>query len=585
MRASLLAIWFSALTVLLGDEFFPKPGWTDKPDPIAGAEAEPGGEISMYGGQQPHSLNYYLDYNSFSVQVFLSMYETLLDTDPVTADYTPCLARRWSVSDDRRTFTFWVDERARWSDGTPVTAADVLWTYEAIMNTNNLTGVHRVALEKFEKPTLVESNGVRFVATEVHWRNLGAVGTFPVMPRHVFATQDFNKVNFLFPVMSGPYRLGEFKENGYLKLERRPDWWRRVDRRCQKVANFQTIVQRFYEERENAFEAFKKGLLDVYPVNTARLWVNETSGDRFDRNWIVKQKVVNHQPIGFQGFAMNMRRPPFDDSRVRLAMAHLLDREKLNKTIMYSQYFLHRSYFEDLYDKQNPCNLPLIAFDKEKARQLLKEAGWAANPKTGLLEKGGKPFSFRFLSSDQGSDKFLAIFSEDLKDVGIELRIDRKDQAAWTRDMDEFNYDMTWAAWSAGLFKDPEDMWASMEATRIGGHNITGFKDADVDAMIEKQRTIFDVQERHQICREIDKRIVAQTPYVLLWNLNYVRLLYWNKFGMPATVLSKYGDSANALWYWWHDPDAAAELESAMKSGVSLPPRPASVVFDDSFKP
>ena len=250
---------------------------------------------------------------------------------------------------------------------------------------------------------------------------------------------------------------------------------------------------------------------------------------------------------------------------------------------MYSQYFLHRSYFEDLYSDTRPCPNPIIELDKAKARELLKNAGWKVNPKTGFLEKNGQKFSFRFLSNDSSSDKFLAIYAENLKDVGIELIIDKKDWASWARDMEEYNYQMTWAAWSSGVFKDPETMWSSKEAERKGGNNITGFKNAKVDEWMEKQKGIFDMNERNEIFRQMDQIIYQAYPYVLLWNINYTRLLYWNKFGTPPTVLSKYGDESSALTYWWMDPDAQAALADAINMKMPLPPVPASVKFDEVF--
>ena len=585
MRTLHLAILLFAVPLSVpAEQVFPAADWKDEPNPIASADAISGGDITAFAGQNPQSLNYYLDNNTFSVQVFASMFETLLGMDPITAEYVPGLAKRWTISDDKKTFTFVLDERARWSDGRPITADDVRWTYDAIMNPRHLTGVHRVSLEVFDPPEVLDERRIRFRAGNVHWRNLGAAGGFHVMPKHAYADLDFNKINFEFPVVSGPYRLDEVDEGILIRLRRRDDWWARSQARFRNTANFGTLTFRFFAERENAFEAFKKGQIDIYPVYTSRIWVNETRGERFAKNWIVKQKVENHQPMGFQGFAMNMRRPPFDDLRVRQAMSYLLDRERMNRTIMYSQYFMQRSYFEDLYSKENPCTNTFYEFDKARARQLLTEAGWAANPETGILEKDGQPFRFGFLTRSASADKFLAIYSEDLKDVGIELTIDRKDWAAWSKDMDEFNYDMTWASWSAGIFKDPEGMWASEEAERKGGNNITGFKDPRVDELIEKQKTIFDVAERHAICREIDRLVAAQCPYALLWNINYVRLLYWNKFGTPPTVLSKFGDERAAYDYWWVDPDSAADLEYTREQGDFLPPREAVIDFDAAFK-
>jgi microcin C transport system substrate-binding protein len=581
--------WFISIAlccttlITAAEEIFPKPDWKDAPNPLASPDTVAGGELRVFAGQYPKSLNYYLDNNSFSSELFGALYETLLNMGTLSLDYEPGLAEKWSLSDDKKTFTFWINPKAAWSDGRPVTAADVQWTFDAIMDPANMTGPHKVALEKFERPVVVSERCVRFTTREVHWRNLGAVGGFLILPKHVYEKKDFNKINFEFPVVSGLYRLSEIKEGLYATLERRPDAWRRDAPGSRGLGNFQTLKFKFFAEPENAYEAFKKGELDLFAVYSARIWINETGGDKFDRNWIVKQKVSNHKPIGFQGFAMNLRRPPLDDVRVRKALALLLNRERLNSTIMYNQYFLHRSYYEDLYDAANPCPNEAVAFDRDQARKLLSDAGWKANPKTGLLEKEGKTLSIRFLEREASSGKFLAIFAEDLRAVGIELKIDQKDWASWTKDMDEFNYDMTWAAWGAGVFKDPEDMWSSKEADRKGGTNITGFKNKTVDELIEKQKSIFDVSARHAICREIDRIVTREVPYILLWNLNYVRLLYWNKFGTPATVLGKYGDEGNAYWYWWYDEDSVADLKDAMKTESPLTRKPAEVVFDKAF--
>lgn len=565
------------------EESFPGPDWADEPNPLASPHAYPGGNINIYAHQYPKSFNYYLDNNVFSGDLFGYLYESLLGLHPITAEYEPGLASAWTISDDKLTFTFMIDPEAAWSDGTPVTAADVVFTFDTIMSPDNLTGPHKVALEKFERPVIVDERTVRFTATEVHWRNLSALGGMNILPKHAMEGQDFNRINFEFPVVSGPYRIGEIQEGILVRLARRDDWWAAGRKAAQGVINFDTLTFRFFAEQENAFEAFRKGLLDVFPVYMSRIWMNETSGERFAKNWIVKQKVYNANPIGFQGFAMNLRRPPFDDLRVRKALAHLLNREKMNETLMYNQYFLHTSYYEDLYDDAHPCANPVFKYDPDRARELLAEAGWVVNPENGLLEKDGKPFVLRFLTRDPSSDKFLAIYAEDLKDVGITLEIERKDWAAWMKDMGEFNFDMTWAAWGSGLFKDPESMWHSKEADRANGNNVTGYRNPGVDTLVEKQKAIFDITERNAILREIDAILTAEVPYILLWNIDYTRLLYWNKFGTPPTVLSKYGDERSAYGLWWYDEDQAADLEAAMESGDPLPPRPVVVRFDEAF--
>ena len=581
---ALIFAYYLILFSSFPDDFFPRNNWKDQLNPLAGPDAEVGGNINIFAGQNPQSFNYYLDNNSFSAELFSAMYDTLLSRNPLTLVEEPLIAEKWSISDDKSVFTFWLDKKAKWSDGTPITAADIKWTFDTIMNPGNLTGVHKVSLEKFHSPKIIDSHQISFTAREVHWSNLLAIGALEILPKHSFEKQDFNKINFEFPVVSGLYKIGEVRELMYVKLVRRSNYWNKAAKRSQGTGNFQTLTFKFFADRQNAFEAFKKGQIDLYPVYTARLWVNETKGEKFDKNWIVKQKVYNYSPVGFQGFAMNMRKPIFSNIKVRQAMAHLLDREKMNKTLMYDQYFLHKSYYEDLYSDEAPCTNEFIKFDKDKARQLLKEAGWQGNPKTGILEKDGIPFRFKFLTRDMSVDKFLSIYSEDLKDVGIKLEINRKDWAAWSKDMDQFNFDMTWVSWGASLYKDPEGMWASKEADRKAGNNVTGFKNEDVDKFIDQQKRIFDIQTRHRLAKKVDKIVYHTYPYVLLWNINYTRLLYWNKFGMPQTVLDKYGREKAAYSYWWYDEDSAADLEDAMDQKVSLPPKPLTVQFDTNYK-
>jgi microcin C transport system substrate-binding protein len=534
--------------------------------------------------QSPKSINYYVDNSTYTRLIFELMYETLLDADPITYEFTPWLARRWRISDDNLTYTFELDPAAKWSDGKPVVAEDVKWTFDQIMNPKHAAGAMAAWLSIFESVEILDERTVRFHAKNAHWRNLVAAGSIYIMPKHAFEGQNFNRLDFDNPVVSGPYTFSGGQEQIDTRLTRRWDWWATERPSARNKMNFNTLIFRYFSDRITGFEAFKKGIVDIYPVYSARVWARETSGERFDKNWLVKRSISNYNPVGFQGYAMNMRRPPFDDLRVRQAIAYLVDRETINRTMMYNAFFLHRSYFEDLYDAAHPCTNVFFTFDVEKAKDLLREAGYVLNTQTGILEKEGKPFTFRMLTRDAHSEMPLVLVNMAFKEVGIDMKIVRKDWAAWMRDMDEFNFDMTTAAWSGTLFRDAETMWHSAEADRTSGNNITGFKNARVDELIERQKTIFSLTERSEILREIDALITAEVPYVLLWNRQETRFLHWDKFGMPATVLSKFGDERSLLGYWWYDPDTVAELKSAMSTGGMTPPRPVLVDFDTVFK-
>ena len=565
----------------------PAEDWVDTPDPIASVHAKKGGTIRFNGSMPPKSLCEYIDNNTYTRMTFSLMYEPLISTDSQTLEFCPALARRWAVSEDGREYIFVIDDRARWSDGVKVTAHDVKWTFDEVMKPLNDTGPWKVVLGAFESPEVIDSRTIKFTKkgdSPKDWRDIMHCGTFYILPKHYFEGKDFNKIDLLGAPVSGPYRLSRIEEQIETQWSRVPNWWRKDDISAKYVCNFDHIVLRYYIDNENAFEAFKKKAIDVYPVYTARIMNNETHGEKFDRNWILKRRVHNHKPVGFQGFAMNMRRWPFDDLRVRKAMAKLVDREMMNRTMMFNEYFLQNSTVSDLYDEEHPCPNPMYLYDPEGASQLLAEAGFKKNPKSGKLEKDGREFAFTFLSRSPTEDKFLSPFTAALLEQGISMNIERKDFAGWMRDMDSFNFDMTWQSWGASVFKNPETAWLGSEADRKGSNNTVGFKSDEVDAIIAAEKGMESVAERNDAYRKIDSLVTAACPYAFLWNVSETRLLYWNKFGMPDTVLSRFSDEEAILTYWWYDEDKAEELSLAMKNHTCLPSLEMNVNYDAVMK-
>lgn len=565
-------------------EVYPSEDWEDDYDPIASPDAIPGGKINIGFGPYPASFNYFLQLSTQAGTVMGLMYDQLMTLHPVSLDYQPMIARKIEISDDQKTFTVHINPNAHWSDGNPITAHDLAFTFDTILEPKNLVaGVIKLQASEFENREVLDDLTMRFTAKRVHWRNLLSLATTQVFPKHVWEGQDFNKIDFEFPVVSGRYRIAELKEGISLKLARRSDWWLEDQKRYQNLDNFDEIQLRFNPDRDLDFELFKKGELDYFVVGRASDWKTKTDGEPYAKNWIVKQEIYNHRPISFSGLVMNMRREPFDDLRVRKALAHLFDRRRMNETIMYNAYFMLHSFEQGAYDEKNPNTNEIYEFDKDKARRLLSEAGWQANPQTGYIERNGKRFVINFLLSSSTMEKFLAIYREDLKDVGIELNVEIKDWAAWTKDMDEFSFDMTWAGWRPSLFDIPDQLWLSTQADVKASSNYAGFRNTEVDALIEKQRTVFDVGKRKEITRQIDRIVYGEVPYVLAWGLDYMRLLYWNKFGTPPTVLDKYKDDDLIMRYWWADPDLEAELQETKDSGQSMPPKPTVIRFDEVF--
>lgn len=579
-------------------ERFPKAGWKETADPYASPYARPGGTLTYAGNNPPKSFNGYLDNNTFTMMVFGIMYPSLLGTDPITGEVAPGLADWWEISPDKMSYTFHIDSRARWSDGSPVTSEDVKATFDAVTHPKSFTGPFQVLFSALESPEIIDAQTLRFPCKELHWRNLNSAGlSLYVMPKKLLdAAKEkcraegrdeetfFNEINFDLPIVGGPYKVTEHKERISMTLTRRPDWWCFSTPSGQGVYNFDQIRIRFFMDQNNAYEAFKKGEVDTYAVYSARVWNTESVGERFEKNWVLKQNVHNHQPVGFQGLAMNLRRKPYDDVRVRKAVAMLFDRRRMVRTLMYNAYFMQNSYCRDLYTANNPCKNTLFEFNPDAAVALLKEAGFEINPTTGKMERNGEPFVIRILTRSASDSVYLALFKEALERVGIGLDISQKDFATWMRETGKYNFDVTTSAFSGSLFRDPEPMWSSAYAETPNGVNLTGFHSPEIDALIEQQKSEFSTAKRNEIMRKIDGMLTDAVPYALTWNTDSTRLLYWNKFGTPPTVIGRFGDELSIPVYWWYDEDSAAELQHAMREKTPLPGRNTEVFFDQEVE-
>ncbi|HSQ41490.1 MAG TPA: extracellular solute-binding protein [Fibrobacteraceae bacterium] len=548
-------------------------------DPIASPQAIPCGTINLWGGAMPKSLNMWEDYNSFSAEIMGLLFEPLVALHSTEDRPVGILADKWETSADGKTYTFHINPAAQWSDGQPITAEDVQFYYDVIMNPKHLTPIFKVGLSRFERPKVIDEHTISISAKEAHWGNFWEASGMVAFPKHIWQGKNFDEVRFEFPVVSGPYRLQQLQKDRFLELSRRDDWWGRIKTYNTGKYNFQTIRYRFMEDRTKALEALKKGDFDAYAIYTASIWAKQTDFEAVQKNWVVRQRVFNQEPIGFQGFAINLRLKKFQDLRVRQALALLLNRQLMNEKYMFNQYFLLNSYVPDLFPgNQNP-NAPIYSYQPDSARALLAAAGYHVNPH-GMLEKDGQIFTITFLTQSE-DQRHLAKYVEDLKAVGIDARIERMAWSSLTKRLDEFDYDMYWAAWGASRLRDPEASWFSATADEKGSNNYPGLKDSLVDSLINAQKTEMDLGKRNEIDRAIDTRLTNQLPYILLWQADNHRLLYWNCFGHPASVLDKFNREDAIITYWWYDPAKSKALEQARQTGSPLPAEPADVHWQE----
>ena len=537
-------------------------------DPLADSTATFGGKLNLWGGPSPKSLNFWLEPSSSAATVSSLMFEELVSLHSSEDKPVGVLAKSWVISEDGKTFTFKLNPLARWSDGKQILAEDIQFYYDVIMNKKNLTTAHRVSLSRFKRPKIIDSLTIEFFSNKVHWKNFWTAAGSSAFPKHIWGDVDFNKQNFEFPVVSGPYIISKLKKNRSVELTRRLDWWGDSLAYNYGKFNFNKLRYKYMEDRVKTLEAFKKGDLDVYPIYTASIWMKQTNFDAVEMGWVNRERIYNKRPIGGQGFAMNLRKAPYSDPKVREALTLLLDRKTINDKLMYKQYFMLNSYFPDLYEKNQNPNIPMDQYDTDKARALLKEAGWLVDSK-GKLKKNSKNLVIKFMTS-MADTRHLEIYASSLKSVGIIPKIEKLNNPTILKNLDNLNFDMYWRAWGAGRLRDPEPTSSSKTANEKATLNLPGFQNTQVDSLIEIQKVEFDLSKRNTYLIEMDEILFKERPNVLLWNNDHHRLLSWNKYSRPTAPLGMYGNPDDVVTYWYLDKAKEQQLKKAKKENKKL---------------
>jgi microcin C transport system substrate-binding protein len=505
------------------------------------------------------------------------VYETLLTLHPTTLDWMPMLATHWQISEDKLTYRFRLDPNARWSDGQPVVADDVVASWMFTMDKGLQDPSNQLVFGKFDKPVAESKYIVRVKSNQLNWRNfLYFAGSLYVIPAHVLKSVDgaryLKEYNFKLMPGTGPYVVNEadIVKGQSVTIRRRNDYWAAGHRRNVGVNNFDEIREIVVRDENLAFEMFKRGDLDHYFVNISRQWIEELDFPDIQRGLIQKRKIYNDAPTGTQGLAFNARRQPWDDIRVRRALAHLFNREMLIQKLFYNEYVPQHTYHGGTYE--NPTN-PKTAYDPKRALELLAEAGWKERDAQGRLVRAGRPFSVELLYASKTSEPYLTIYQEDLRRVGIALNLRLVTGETLFQLVMQRRFDLVSMGWGGLLFPNPETMWHSSLADVNDNNNITGFKDKRVDELLVAYDREFDQARRVEIIQEIDGILANAHHYILAWDAPFHRIAFWNKFGYPEGYVTRHGDNRDIPSLWWRDPErdrqlAQARRDSSMKLAV-----------------
>ena len=562
-----------AVAAAQGGKGFTGEGWTTNTtfDLIGDARAVKGGTLRQATLTDFPSTLRYMGPNitAWNAMLHGMVYESLLGLHPTTLAYIPALASHWQISADKRTFRFRLNPNARWSDGIPVTSDDVVASWKLTVDKGLQDPARTLVFSNFEPPVAESKYIVSVKAKTENWQNLLYFSGMFIYPAHVLKNVDgaayIRDWNYKMLPGTGPYMVAEqdVAKGKSITIRRRRDYWAERDRRSVGTANFDVVQQLVVRDRNLEFEMFKKGDLDYYYVQRAQMWVEELAYPNVKRGVNQKRKIFNHNPRGVQGVAINTRREPYNDIRVRKALRHLFNRELMVEKMMFNEYLLQDSIFTgSVYE--NPDN-EKIRYNPQQALALLTDAGWNSRDSGGRLVKNGQPLAIEIVYADMASERYFTIFQEDLRKVGITLNLRFVTFETLVKLLDDRSFGMASIAYTGEVFPSPEQNYLSRLADEKNTNNITGFKNARADQVIETYNKEFDFGTRVTLLKELDRLITNEHNWILEWTAPYERVVYWRKFGQPKGYLTRVGDSRDIPTLWWIDPDQSRTFDAAMK--------------------
>lgn len=551
-------------------------------------QAPKGGEIELV---PPLRITNFDKFNPFTLRgtappgLNTLVFESLLTgtSDEPTTAYG-LLAEDVSVAADGLSVAFRLNPRARFQDGTPVTAADVKHSFDTLMSKQAAPG-YRFVFADVRQAVVTGPLGVRFDFRRASSELPLMVGGLPVFSRAWGAGKPFDQVISEHPIASGPYKIGRMNFGRDITYVRDPDYWARDLNVRRGMFNFDRITYKIYKDNTAQTEAFRAGEFDYIQVFSARDWARRYTGKKFDRGELIRTELRTKNAGDFQGFLINARREKFKDVRVREALVLAFDFEWLNRQLMYNSYtrvrgFFNASDFEarglpgpDELELLEPLRgkLPSGVFTRPvplppstnppaslrsnllKAKALLEQAGWTY--RDGALRNGkGEPFVLEYLDGGSGGERIFVPYAQALEKLGIEGRYRRADFALIQKRLQVFDFDLFTVRIPGQEAPGAElvGRYGSRSADTEGSSNLIGVKDPAVDALLGKVISATTRPELVASLRALD-RVLRHGHYVIpQWYAATYRVSYRaGKFEQPKVAPDYYSPDGWILSTWW----------------------------------
>ncbi len=550
-------------------------------------DAPKGGSVTLSATGTFDNFNRYAQRGD-SAEGSDQLYDTLMvaSDDEIDVLY-PLIAEKVEYSKAYDWIVFFIDKRAKFQDGRPITADDVVFSFEKFMK----EGVpqFQIYYKNVGDVQALDSRSVKFTLTEPDLKLLHSLAGLNILPKHYWETRDFSEPTTEVPLGSSGFTIDSYKMGQYVVVKRLPDYWARDLPVNKGRHNFDFIRYDYYKDEIVTLEAFKAGEFDFRAENVAKQWATLYTGQNFDKGYIIKEEISHDIPQAMQAFVFNTQKEVFRDARVREALTYAMDFEWMNKHLFYDQYTRTRSFFQNTEyeakglpsEQEIAClepvkdKVPPRVFTEEyqppktdgsgnirpqmrKALGILKEAGWGVVDKKMTHLATGKKMEFELLLYSPSMERVAIPLQDNLKRFGVTMNIRRVDTTQFINRMREREFDMISGGYSANPYPSPnlKIVWHSgyIDST----YNAAGVADPAIDYLVDQ----IDGNQTNKEAllnygRALDRVLQWNFFVIPQWHLSKFRIAYWNKFARPE-VRPRY-----ALGFedtWWIDVEKQAAL-------------------------
>ncbi|WP_169053225.1 extracellular solute-binding protein [Falsirhodobacter xinxiangensis] len=549
-------------------------------------DAPKGGTMSFRGtgaSQTFDSLNQFI-LRGEPAQGLGLLYDALLSGSPDEPDSAyGLIAESLEYPEDRSWVTFHMRPEAKFSDGQPITAADVVFTFDVLMEKGS--PVYKIILKDIESVEALDDHTVKFTFREgAATRDLPMLaGGLSILPEHYYEDVDFEQSTMTPPVGSGQYIVQNAQPGRSITYCRNPDYWAKDLPVNIGSANFDCYRYEYYFDNTAAFEAFKSGNYLFQQEFSSLIWATGYNFPAVNEGHIVKAELPDNSPSGTQGFWFNLRREKFQDPRVREAIAAVFNFEWTNQTLFYGLYNRTDSFFEnsplqaeglpegdelalleefrdqlppEVFDA--PAFTPPVSGEQQldrrelrRASKLLDDAGWPVGEDGIRRNSNNQALTIEFIDDNPTMDRVVNPYVANLRRLGVDARFTRIDSAQMQQRQKDFNYDIMPGrfAMSTSPSLELRQLFGSDAASAQGSANISGIADPVVDELVERVIQSKTREELDTRARALDRVLRSKQLWVPNWYSGQYLVAYWDVFGQPPEQPPySRGDGL-----WWFD--------------------------------